>query len=100
MTTIDGSELMVKTNSDGTDSTHETGTATGLEMTDGSLTTDGVLNHDERATVTTYEAGTVLMKAVGTDVGTLVHSMTTTDGDEATVMTWFDGKDWAQAAGT
>jgi hypothetical protein len=56
-------------------------------------TYDGVLIHDESSTVTTTEAGTVPMKTLGTNDGTLVYSTTASCGDEATMITWFDGKD-------
>jgi hypothetical protein len=59
-----------------------------------------VLIHDERATVTTSEVGTVPMKTLGTNDGTLVYSTTASYGDEATIITWFDGNEETQAAGT
>jgi len=84
--TADGDEAMVMTTDDGKLSTHETGTTTGLDQVDGTVTTDGTKTNDEVATVTTAELGTEAIKVDGTEFGTLVHSTIATDGDEAATM--------------
>jgi len=80
--------------------THETGTTTTDDQVDGIVIVAGTETNDEAATVTMLETGIEPITVVGTDSGTSDHWTIASDGDEATVMTWLDGKVETNETGT
>jgi hypothetical protein len=97
----DGDEAATIIWVDGKLETNESGTTTGDDQVDGTVTVCGTetatdeTTYDENveaATVRTADDGTEATTDVGTDDGTFDQATITTDGDEWTKTTWVDGK--------
>jgi hypothetical protein len=92
--TVDGCPGMVTMNSLGTLLTHVTGTATGYEMDDGTLTTDGMETNCVAGTEMTLVDGNVTTNTDGTVNGTFSLDTITVPGDPGIVTIWVLGNEF------
>jgi hypothetical protein len=91
---------MVITWVDGKSTADVAGMTIGLFHDDGTTTVAGTYTNKDDGTVTINAVGTVTTTAVGTELGTFVYSTIATDGDDAIMITYVEGKSVTNEAGT